>query len=243
MSAATMPTVADYSRIFEAERQNKYPVIDAFESRMGYAINRAKLEEAARALACPLKKNPPNWQHGRVIYSAVCNRLAKVQEDTICALDIGTAKSYSALCMLWAIEDSGMTGRVQSVDVIDPNERVRRNTVAEVDGFKTLSEILAPWPEAERISFYRDTGLAFVSSRPPSVRFHAAFVDGKHSTEVVIQEGLQLAIHQHKGDLAIFDDLQLISPAVDQLERNGLYAFERLWAKKDRGYAVGVRRG
>lgn len=210
---------------------------------MGYAIGRAMLEETARVLACPLKKHPPNWQHGRVIYSAVRRRLATLQETSVCALDIGTAKGFSALCLLWAVEDSGLAGSVTSIDVIDQNERVRRNTVAEIDGFKTLAETLRPWPEAERISFYRDTGLAFVSSRPPSVRFNAAFVDGKHSIEVVIQEGLQLAIHQHKGDLAIFDDLQLISPAVDQLERKGLYAFERLWAKKDRGYAVGVRRG
>lgn len=240
MTTATMPTVADYARIFEAERQNEYPVIDAFEARMGYAIDRAKLEEAARVLACPLKKNAPNWQHGRVIYAAVRKYLA-ARLDSIRIVDIGTAKGFSALCLLWALQDAGLNGRVWSVDVLDPHDLVRRNTVAECDGYQTLADILAPWPEARQVTFSKMTGLACLATE--KFQIHLAFIDGKHAHDVVLEEGRLLSQRQEAGDLAIFDDLQLIGSAVDQLESEGLYRFERLYIKPGRGYAVGVRRG
>jgi hypothetical protein len=135
-STLTPPTVADYDRIFEAERLNEYPMVDAFEQRMGFALDRQRLEDAARVLACPLKDNPPNWQHGRVLYALTVGRGRSVAEP-LNMLDIGTAKSFSALCLLWgrgAAPDGVWVGSggVTSVDVLDPLARVRRNTVAEV---------------------------------------------------------------------------------------------------------------
>ena len=52
------PTAADYARIFDEERQHVYPVIDAVEQACGVAIDRGRLEAAARVLACPLQGAP-----------------------------------------------------------------------------------------------------------------------------------------------------------------------------------------
>src|SRR6185369_15064920 len=95
-------TRRQYDKAFIEERMSEYPMIDDYEKSCGFALNRHKLEEAARVLACPVKKNPPNWQHGRVIYST----LRSYMTETTCVnplhiLDVGTAKGFSALCALW----------------------------------------------------------------------------------------------------------------------------------------------
>ena len=180
-------TAETYARIFAVEQSQSYLMVDAFEARMGYAVDRQRLEDAARVLSCPFKAAPPNWQHGRVIYAAVRKYLYGVEGPVRC-LDIGTAKGFSALCARWAIEDAGREAESFSVDVLPPGARVRRNTVAEVDGLRTLAEIIQPWPEAQQISFVASTGIDWLAANPG--RVHVAFVDGKHSGPVVRSEGL-----------------------------------------------------
>jgi predicted O-methyltransferase YrrM len=162
-------------------------------------------------------------------------------EAPVTILDIGTAKGFSALCLQWALMDSGRLGAVVSVDVLDPNGRELRNSVAELDGPKTLAEFLKPWPEATAITFLKFTGVDWLRSHP--ARVHVAFVDGKHSGSVAYQEGLLLAAGQESGDLAIFDDVQIdgIALAVKQLRK--FYQFEELVISDVRRYAIGVRRG
>jgi hypothetical protein len=247
MTAVALPDRAAYRRVFLEEQAREYPTVDAFEARCGYALDRKKLEAAACVLACPVKANPPNWQHGRVLYAATRQYLdGRPVEDLHC-LDLGTAKGFSALCLRWAVDDAWAArprppftvGRVTSVDVIDPRQRVRRNTVAECDLVQTLPEILVPWPEAQRIQFLHTTGLAWLSARTD--RVHVAFVDGKH-TEVVYQEGRVLASRQQPTDLAIFDDVQIaaVGRAVQGLE--SFYHFQTLTVRDHRQYAIGVRR-
>src|SRR5262245_9408863 len=120
----------EYEAAFRKECDQSYPVVDALEKRYGYAIDRTKLNIAAHVLACPLKKNPPNWQHGRILY-ALTRHYLQGQID-VSLLDVGTAKGFSALCLLWSLRDTDILGSVTSVDVIDPLARVKRNTVAEI---------------------------------------------------------------------------------------------------------------
>jgi predicted O-methyltransferase YrrM len=234
---SAVATVADYAAIFERERLVQYPVVDAFERRMGYAIDRAKLEKAARVLACPLKKSPPNWQHGRVIYSAIRNYVGASWNHNL--LDVGTAKGFSALCMAWAMADSQYPAVIVSVDVLDPHERVRRNTVAEAEGPKTLSQILAQWPESQSINFIKSTGQKWLQEHP--ARVHVAFIDGKHSYEAVSWEAALLAERQQTGDLAIFDDAQIdgVAKALKELRS---YELEYLEVLPTRRYAIGRRK-
>jgi len=233
------PTAKDYTDAFELERKQTYPMVDAFETRMGYALERGRLEEAAVTLACPLKANPPNWQHGRVLYAAVRRYLSYSQDEgPFTLLDIGTAKGFSALCMAWAVADSGVNGRVITVDVIDPRGRIYRNSVADLDGLKTLEELLKPWPEASIIESHKMTGLKWLTTHEE--RIHVAFVDGKHSGAVVEQEGRRLAMLQNPGDLAIFDDVHLtdVNRAVQSIEE---YFTETMIVLPNRAYAVGLR--
>lgn len=235
-------TANDYRAAFQAERVREYPVVDAFEQRCGYAIDRARLESAAKVLACPLKKSPPNWQHGRVLYAAARKYLKPYRgEDGITVLDIGTAKGFSALCLRWAMDDSNCVhDDVTSVDIMDPNARVGRNTIAEVDGLLTLAETLAPWPAALGIQFVQSTGLDWLMSHPE--RVHIAFVDGSHNGPVVLQEAKLLAARQQPGDLAIFDDVDRLDIAMPLASMHKEYQFDYLHVLPKRHYAIGVRR-
>lgn len=237
------PTRAEYNQAFVDEAEREYPVIDAIEARFGYAVSRHKLEAAACVLACPVKANPPNWQHGRVLY-AVARKYFADTDGPFTVLDIGTAKGFSALCLLWALQESGENGTVVSVDVIDPTARIYRNTVAEVDGLKTLAETLEPWPESSRIMFQKMEGLAWLNRYRASkadARIHFAFVDGKHSGAVVRNEASVISGLQKSGDISIFDDVHLadIWAAVRSLPG---YEIERIDVLPNRAYALAVKR-
>lgn len=228
---------AAYDRIFALECAQQYPVVDAFEQACGYWVDREDLQAAARVLACPLKANPPNWQHGRILYAAYRQYLWRLQRRVL-LLDIGTAKGFSALCAQWALDDAGVQGTVVSVDVIDPCGTESRNTVAELDGPKTLGDILAPWPEAGAIKFFKSTGIEWLQKYEG--RIECAFVDGKHKADVVAEEARLLADRQQTNDLVIFDDVHLepIRAAVAALRT---YDVEWLHILPNRAYAIARR--
>jgi len=235
-------TRAQYDEAFALEASQAYPMIDELETRLGYALDRVRLEAAARVLACPVKRNAPCWQHGRVLYALTRARLASwaAIDGPVTLLDIGTAKGFSALCLQWALDDSGAQGVVWSVDVIDPLARVTRNTVAEVDGLQSLLETLEPWPEAGRIRFLQSTGEAWLKTTRG--RLAVAFVDGKHTREAVAREAALLEQRQDEGDVVLFDDVQLppVAEAVQTVADT--YALKQVRPLAHRAYTIGVRR-
>ncbi len=235
-SVRVIPTREEYARVFHEEQCREYPVMDALEATAGYAIDRATMEGAARVLACPVKGHPPNWQHGRMIYALVREYLS-TRTGPFSLVDIGTAKGFSALCLLWALGEH--EGHVVSVDVLDPKSHARRNSVAECDGLKTLAEMQAPWPEASLIEFRHQTGIDCLSASMD--RIHVAFVDGKHDATVVAQEAKLLSYRQEPGDLAIFDDVHLPAIWAAVAAAKG-YDVTRIDLLPHRAYAVAVRR-
>lgn len=238
--APSIVTAETYQRIFEEESARTYPMVDALEQRLGYAIDTERLLSLARVLACPYKAVPPCWQHGRVLYAVTRAYLALAEDDAFNVFEVGTAKGFSAMCLLTALMDAEVTGWVTSVDVMPPDERVRRNTVAEVTGLKTLHETLEPWPEAKGIAFLESTGIEWLAKHPE--RVHVAFVDGKHSGVVVRKEGLLLSDRQVSGDVVIFDDIHIpdVGAAVDSLKR--VYDLEKLQVLPKRAYAIARRK-
>jgi hypothetical protein len=237
---ATIPSRQDYAEAFRLESSKDYPEMDRLEQSVGYAVGRERLEAAAQILACPVKANPPNWQHGRMLYAYTRRYLANTS-GRVRLLDIGTAKGFSALMLKWALMDSGLQGSVDSVDVIDPLAKVYRNSVLDTDCENRLADYHLAWPEASEIQFHKMTGVRWLEQS--SNRVHVAFVDGKHNGDVVVEEGRLLAARQQPWDLAIFDDVQLpgIADAVYRLR--SLYDMTHIELKQaNRKYAVGVRR-
>lgn len=226
-----MPTPEQYAAAFERERRNEYPVIDAFEKRMGFAVDRERLEAAARVLACPVKKNPPNWCHGRIIYALGRSYLARDDGEQHW-LDIGSAKGFSSVCMAWALRDAGHNGDVWTFDVIDPNSREPRNSVE--DG-KTLEEFIAPF--RPKGFFIR---MRMAGQELPPARINFAFIDGSHQYSGVKSDISIVTPRQQPGDIILFDDLQKPDVARAVSEMQG-YDLEYITLLPERMYAIAVK--
>jgi predicted O-methyltransferase YrrM len=232
-----------YQEAFEAARERAYPMVAAFERTAGYAVDRDELEAAARILACPLKVNPPNWQHGRIIYAAAREYMAEHPDETAPFLDIGTAKGFSACVMSWAIRDAKQARRIDSIDVMDPELPQLRNSVAEVDGPITLQQFVEPFvaPGVE-ISFHGDGSAYFLTGAVKAAkRIGFAFVDGKHQYEAVRAEIKALDKLQLPGDVIVFDDMQ-IEPVGRAVENNLVgYDLRTVKALGERIYGVALK--
>jgi predicted O-methyltransferase YrrM len=238
-------TREQYLRAFELERTNRYPMAEAFENTMGYPIERARLEELALTLACPVKANPPNWQHGRMLYALTRAYLEK-KKSHVLLLDIGTAKGFSALIMAWALHDARAPGRVVSVDISYPEERIIRNSVAECDrGPMTLKEFTAGLrPPGVDIEFCGGGSLRLLDQLlDKRERVGLAFVDGKHTKQAVKTEGEQLGRVQVAGDVVLFDDVQIegVAEGVNMLPRQD-YGVSFIELTEQRKYALARRR-
>lgn len=241
-----MLTADDYAQAYAYEVGHTYPVIDALEARLGFALSPERYLPAAQVLACPIKRTKEGhfrhialWQHGRVLY-AVAREFARwwTSASPLLTLDIGTAKGYSALCVLWALEDAGIKAEVHSVDVLDPRLPVVRHTVAEVDGLKSLAEILAPWPETQRITFHQSPGIDWLQAHTGRLPF--VYVDGKHTGDVPKREAALIRERQQPGDVAVFDDVQ-IPDVAKALEGLTGYDIEYVRPLSTRAYAIARR--
>lgn len=215
-------TADAYAAAFASAARLDYPEVTEYERRAGYAVDRERLESAARTLACPLKVNPPHWQHGRVLYAAARERLARMDEwdGELTLLDIGTAKGFSAVVLAWASADCGQKICVDTVDVIDPSARVARNSVAELECALTVREFIEPHLQGVQVPVHlHGTGsqLLLPTLALANVKVPVAFVDGKHRADVVTEEARWLDQLQDAGDVIVYDDLQM-EPLCDAVQ-------------------------
>lgn len=229
-------TRAGYDAAFQAERMNDYPVMDELEARLGYAVDRTRLEAAARVLACPLKKNPPNWQHGRLIYALGRAYLA-ANPGRQTWVDIGTAKGFSACVMSWALADGYHPGDIHSWDIINPLSRDPRNSVE--DG-KTIHEFVAPFRAPDMF-----IGFSLASDAHSRAhlwdRVNLAFVDGSHTYDGV-KADIELLVHrQLPGDIIVFDDMQVPGVAKAVFQVLAGYDVEMVNLMPTRRYAIARR--
>jgi predicted O-methyltransferase YrrM len=238
MVAAVCADLDRYREAFSKESARRYPIVDAFETEHDYAIATDRLLDAARILACPVKVNAPCWQHGRLLYTALRSYVAD-GVSPFNVLDIGTAKGFSALMMRWALDDAGVDGAVTTLDVLDPKARVRRNSVIELNGYKTLDEFLTTYDGGHRIVCRQSTGIDYLLKHGD--RIHFAFLDGKHTGEVVAQEARLLSKVQQAGDVIVFDDVHLADVRAAVKTVGDRYALRYLEVLPHRHYAIGVR--
>lgn len=242
-AASRKPMFSDYQEIFAAEQNIDYQAIGKLERRYGYAVDRKELENAARVLACPLKVNPPNWQHGRLLYSigrAYLN-LSKGQDQLW--FDIGTAKGFSACVMSWCLRDAPAPGKIVSIDMLEPDQKVPRNSVVEVlQGYQTVDEFTRPFLAPGVITEFHGGGSQkFFRTFGTKQRINFAFIDGKHNYAAVKEDAMNISARQKTGDVIVFDDVHLtaVREAAQDLEG---YTLEMVQLKRDRAYAIRTKK-
>jgi hypothetical protein len=229
-----------------------YLPVEMIIEGLGGLRNDTMIDAMARDLACPLKEHAPNWQHGRVLY-ALAREVARDPAADFTFIDIGTAKGFSALCMLWGLFDSMRAGTVHSFDVVDPFAKVARNSIAELDGLKDLGEFIAPYVPRQHpgsdprcgVTFHQKPGMLF-DEVVPAGRIHLAFVDGKHKLTDVREEARKIAARQERGDFILFDDFQIggvqagIGAFMDTPSWQ-LYRYQTIEVNAERAYRLAER--
>ena len=240
-----------YSRLHQEALSVPFPTVDAFEQSTGYAVKSSWLNNLALHTQVVIKKSDLNWQHGRVLYSALRKRLESLrtgesQRAQAVIFETGTARGFSAACMARAIIDSKQPGTVFTMDILPHNTPMMWNCIDDHDGPKSRQELLKPWAEEiSRVAFLQGWTGRSVTSVGLS-RIHFAFLDAQHTYAEVMAEYDYVRKRQKLGDVIVFDDVSVatydgVVKAVDAIEREGLYTVTRLVASDQRGYALAER--
>ncbi|MCC7017772.1 MAG: hypothetical protein IT564_11285, partial [Rhodospirillales bacterium] len=110
---------------------------------------------------------------------------------------------------------------IVSIDAVEPDALIRRNSVAEIDGLKTVYGFIAGCvASGVGITFLGGGSSVWLERAIDMNRVVPfAFIDGKHTTQQVRYEARALSQLQRTGDMVIFDDCQLmpVAAAVGEL--------------------------
>ena len=236
-----------YQTLYDEAVVRSYPQMDAYLQGRPHAIDRDWMNALALHTQVVVKPSRINFQHGRLLYALLRDRLDALPADAhATVLETGTSRGFSIICMARAMADAGRDGKLVTFDIIGHHRRHFWNCIDDADGPKTRAELLEPWAE------YRDR-VVFVAGDSkqtlPTValsRIHFAFLDGAHTEQDVLDEFAHVQPRQQPGDVIVFDDVTEsafpgIVAAMKTIEARGDYAVEYLSVDENRGYAIAQR--
>lgn len=240
--AAPLAPREEYERLFAEARQKTHPGVEAIEHELGFAVDRAWLDQLALHTQITKKNSELTYAHGRLLYSLLRRYIADSAEQFFSVIETGTARGFSAICMAKALEDAGVEGRIVTLDVLPHLKPQIWNCIDDHEGKKSRAELLAPWADlVRRVIFLQGDTLSLL----PKVgldRVNFAFLDAQHIRTSVLAEFATIAPRQRSGDIIFFDD---VTPAVfpgvvaalESIEARGDYDVRRLTLSETRGYA------
>jgi predicted O-methyltransferase YrrM len=240
-----------YLRLHENASSDIFPELDRYEEQNGFAVGAEWLNNLALHTQVVVKTSELNWQHGRILYTALRKRIQRGLASSeklaqFAVFETGTARGFSAVCMAKALVDASQPGNVITLDILPHNAPMFWNCVDDLERPKTRQELLEPWPEElSRVTFFQAWTGRFTKSVGVS-RIHFAFLDAQHTQAAVSEEYKYVRDRQKKGDVIVFDDVSVstfdgVVRAVDEVEREGLYFIERITGSGARGYAIAER--
>lgn len=238
-----------YLELFESARNESYPTVDEIEQEIGYAVDRAWLDDLALHTQVTIKSYKGSsvaYPHGRLLYSTLRKYIADSGEKYIQIVETGTARGFSSLCMAKAIVDAGADGRIFTIDLLPHAIPMYWNCIDDHEGAKSRSQLLEPWRDLERkIVFLQGNTIELLPALGID-RVNFAFLDARHTAPSVLAEFETVESRQKKGDVIFFDDVTPavfpgVVKAVDTIEQQGRYAFRRTAIGERRGYAWGPK--
>lgn len=242
LCAAPLGSKADYLRLWEDAKSKAYPEIDAYEQEQRAAINREWFDQLALSTQVVIKRSTICYQHGRVLYAALCRYLRDRNNQHLNILETGTARGFSTLCMARALWDANASGKIASFDVLPHWEAIYWNCYRDVEGRRTRADLLSEYTELiERyVVFHRGDTRRLSDVAMP--RVHVAFLDSVHTYDHVIAEYAAVRGRQHEGDILVFDDYSEAYPGVvkaaDEICHTYAYTSKCIAASASRRYLV-----
>lgn len=236
-----------YLNIWLSAKEIEYPIVDQYERETGFAIDRKWMNDLALLTQVVVKQSDICYQHGRLLYAALCQYIAQNSNNNLNILETGTARGFSALCMAKAMHDKLQAGKILTFDVLPHHIKMYWNCIADQDGPHTRAELLQNYQFLidEFIIFNQgDTKIELPKIEIP--RVHFAFLDGQHSYDYAMFEFGYVSKRQKPGDILFFDDYtpQLfpgIVSAVDEICASAGYTKHIIQISPQRGYAITVK--
>jgi predicted O-methyltransferase YrrM len=237
-----------YIDLWEAERKNSYPEIDAYEKETRFAVDSDWFHGLALHTQIVIKQSPLCYQHGRVLYSALRSYIVDVNPHNVTILETGTARGFSATVMAKALADGEAVGKIITFDLLPHDTHLLWNCIDDHEGPKTRRELLSKW------ATLIDPSLIFVESdsrigldRIATGRIGFAFLDGAHTYRDVMGEFNSVQERQKPGDVIVFDDyspevFEGLVRAVDEGCERWHYDKKLLRSGGRRAYVVARRR-
>ena len=241
--------VEKYRSLFSGACAREFDLIDDWEKLLGFAVDKSWLDNLAFRTQVTVKSSSLNWQHGRVLYSAMRRSLDinGFRDGSYTFLETGTARGFSSICAARALIDSGQNGTVITIDSLPHDTRMLWNVVTdEINGPITRSQLLEPWEEELKRIVFVQGWTRKVFSRIGLTSIDFAFLDAQHKFKDVLREFRWVAERQGPGSVVLFDDVTPgkfdgVVAAVDLIESEGNYEVNRLNVSEERGYAIATR--
>lgn len=236
-----------YLKIFNDAKNKKYLEIESFLKQYDFKIDPNWLDKLALHTQVVIKKNPINYQHGKIIYSILSNYLKNNEAEEFTILETGTSRGYSSIIMSKALSDQNKLGNVYTIDVIPHNKRMIWNSIDDHDGEKTRKELLRPWSNfLGRINFLHGKSTSVLKNLKLD-RINFAFLDSEHKIKDLKKEFEYVSRRQKSGDIIFFDDytpglFDEVVNFVDEVKNHNLYKVKSIQSSNLRGYAIATKR-
>ena len=238
----------EYFKIWQDAKKKDYPLIKQYENNLGYRLDKAWVDDLAFITQIVIKKSDICYEHGKILFSILCNMIEKNKLDVVNILETGTARGFSAICMARALDKMNIGGTIRTIDPLPHNKKMYWNCISDIDGKHTRKELLRNYSDliAARIKFIEGNAENILQTLNIN-RVHFAFLDAMHSYEEVMLEFNYLFNRQKKGDMIIFDDYTKslypeVIKAVDEICENYPYHKKVILVSNQRGYAITTRK-
>ena len=237
----------EYLSIWKDAKNELYPIIDEYEINMKHKIDSNWFHELALHTQVVIKESEICYQHGRILFSTLCDYIENNNVKNVNILDIGTARGFSAVVMASALDSMNAQGEITTIDPLPHHHKMYWNCIDDLEAKKSRGEILARYDTL--INMY----INFLEGEFQSAikellyeRIHFAFIDAIHEYENVMYEFKYINQLQKHGDIIIFDDYNNklfpgVVKAVDEICQDYSYSKKVITANDQRGYVVAVK--
>ena len=236
-----------YIDLWEAAKIIDYPIINNFEKELGFTIEKTWLDNLALHTQVVIKKSKISYQHGRILYSALCNYIKHNNYLDINIIEIGTARGFSSLCMAKSLNFFKIEGKIITIDPLPHKVKMFWNCIDDWDGEKTREQLLSNYKVLTKkyINFIEGES----ENELPKIklsRIHFAFIDGTHEYENIIMEFNFVASKQLAGDIIILDDYTPnlfpgVVKSVDYVCKQYNYSKRVIDLSNERGYVIAIK--
>ena len=188
-----------------------------------------------------------NYERGILLYALV----AKHRPNTV--LEFGTGRGYGSLCMAWAMRDFGITGTINTIDMVSPSKRFKWPIIWPGSNEANVRHLSRHdvWQEVAKSSWMKHidnmvglSGAVMQSYSGRPVDF--AFIDAGHGYQSVRHDFIMSLQHASDSIGVLFDDYstedwglgtqKLISDDVLPYCSPSLIQTDRRWSGGDREY-------